>query len=132
MIKKFIFMVLPLTLIVISWDANPQDPPCVVMTPTENCSNPPGITIHLKSHKVTPANFCAEAGKTIRVNVVPRNDPVETVQTIAKDPANTWLNGTSASDPKGFELYVPADASGGYDYKVVFSDGYCIDPRISV
>lgn len=133
MIKKFIFTVVPLGLILVAWaqqDPVPQE--CVVVEFPGMCQSASGITIVRQAHIVAPLNYCASAGDDIQVSVAPYNGPVGTVETIAKDPANTWLNGTNDPDPNGFELIVPADVSGEYDYKVVFSDGYCIDPMIKV
>ena len=134
MIKKFVFTIVPIGLIFVAWGAQQvtvaQD--CVVMDPPGMCQSASGITINRQSHIVAPPNYCASAGEDIQVRVVPANGPVGTVVTSPKIPENTWLNGTNDPDPNGFELIVPADASGEYDYKVVFSDGYCIDPRISI
>ena len=134
MIKKFVFTVVPIGLIFVAWGAQQvtvaQD--CVVMDPPGMCANAPAITINTITHIVAPPNYCASPGENIQVRVVPAGGAVGTVETIAKVPANTWLNGTNDPDPNGFELIVPADASGEYYYKVVFSDGYCIDPRISI
>jgi hypothetical protein len=136
MIKKFIFTVVPLGLILVACEAQQDFVPkeCVVVDPPGMCANAPAIMIHTNTHIVAPPNYCASPGENIQVNVKPVGGEVGTVVTSPKTdiPENAWLNGGNESDPNGFELIAPPDAEGKYDYKVVFSDGYCIDPRISV
>ena len=135
MIKKFIFRVAPLGLILVACgQQEPVPEDCVVVDIPDMCANAPAITINTTSDIVAPPNYCASAGDNIEVRVVPAGGAVGTVVTSPKIdiPENAWLNGTNNPDPNGFVLIAPTDATGEYNYKVVFSDGYCIDPRISI
>ena len=51
----------------------------------------------------------------------------ETARVVSKGGAD-WSSG----DGGDFEIYVPDDASGDFDYAIYFPDDSCIDPRISV
>ena len=136
MIKKFIFTIVPLGLILVACEAQQDRVPkeCVVVDLPGMCASAPAIMIHTNTHKVAPPNYCARPGEDIQVNVRPIGGKVGTVVTSPKIdiPENAWLNGGNESDSNGFELIVPPDAEGEYNYKVVFSDGHCIDPMIKV
>jgi hypothetical protein len=55
------------------------------------------------------------------------------VATIPKDGETIWLIGKNDPDSGGFELKIPEDAADGdYDYMILFADGSCIDPRITL
>jgi hypothetical protein len=131
MYKKFIFM-LPISLILVGCAqqgsvANGCD--VVVIEPCTG--NPPAVTLNTNGQTVAPPHFCVKAGATVTFNVTPENGGVRTVATIPKNPTDFWLIGTNDPNQNGFELTAP-DSTGDYDYFVVFKDGHCIDPRISV
>ena len=100
------------------------------------CVNQASITISTKGHIVAPPHICPSPVQDIEVNVTPPNGKVGSVVTSPKkleDPEHDWLNGTNDLNADGFTLSPPKGSpKGDYDYKVTFSDGYCIDPRISL
>jgi hypothetical protein len=133
--NKLLVVSLPIALFLIS--CAPQQPipaECVHVNSRDQCSNAPSININRNSHDANPPNYCADAGEDIEVRVTPANGPIGTVRTIPKsdDPDHDWLNGTNNPGPNGFTLTAPDDASGEYRFYVVFSDGYCLDPRITI
>ncbi len=97
---------------------------CVIPSIPANCQAAPQITVNRNSMNVSPPNICASPGQTIPVQVRPMG---ETAEVVSKGGAG-WLSGNGGE----FEIYVPDDASGDFDYAIYFPDGSCIDPRISV
>ena len=107
----------------------------VVIEDCNSATQPDHITLTLGAHTVVPPNFCATAGGTVKFNVVP-NPPQSkpaTVGTIPKDGKTIWLIGKNDPDSGGFKLKIPEDAEPGkYSYMILFADGSCIDPRITL
>ena len=93
--------------------------------------NPPAINLNVNGQTVAPPHFCVGPGDTVTFKVTPQNGGTKTVATIPKDPTQFWLIGTNSPDQNEFELTAPT-TKGDYNYYVVFKDGHCIDPRISV
>jgi hypothetical protein len=93
---------------------------CDPMPVPDQCQNAPGVTINTYTRGIAPPNICVEAGKEIRVNVVPRGE----VRIAGK--TGGWPQGSGGS------FTVVAPEAGEYDYNVYFGDGSCIDPRMTV
>ena len=85
------------------------------------CQPGSGITINNQSRSVAPPNICVSPGQSISVTAVP--DGGASIQ----GKGGGWPNGSGSS----FTLTAP-NAPGEYDYNVFFSDGTCLDPRITV
>ena len=121
MMKKKILIAIPISLICfhgtsqVTAQAN-----CEQMNVPPVCQNAGGITINTQSRNIAPPNICAAPGQTINVNVVPNG----TVTISAKN--GGFPNGTGGA----FNLVAPD--VGDYNYNVIFEDGTCIDPRITV
>ena len=135
--------VLPL-MICLSACASVRSPPstastCTTITPSSSCGgdkNFPIITINTQAGLVIDrSNACVTPGSTIEFRVVPpgQND-VGSVSISAKDPADTWLNGTNSPDKKKIEILVPdwVPTHEEYDYAIYTSGGTCMDPRVEV
>lgn len=112
---------------------------CTHITPTSSCGGDksfPIVTINTQAALVVDrSNVCATPNSTIEFRVVPpgKND-VGSVSIVAKDPADTWLNGTNSPDKKKIEILVPdwVKADEDYDYAIYVSGGACLDPRVEV
>jgi hypothetical protein len=102
-------------------------PPVCVGNPADpklNINVAPGLT-------VAPPNVCAHAGTVIDIKVTPTIS-TESVSTVPKDPAHTWMAANN-SGPGPFEIRVPDKLpDGSYDYGVVTGSGHCLDPKITV
>jgi hypothetical protein len=85
------------------------------------CSGGGRININNNSKNVSPSNLCARPGESIEVIVTPSN----TTATVSGK-TGSWPYGSGSS----FLINAPVD--GNYDYNVIFEDGTCIDPRITV
>jgi hypothetical protein len=85
------------------------------------CQDGTRININNNGNALAPPNLCVDPGETIEVNVVPEGS----ASIEGKD--GGWPSGSGSS----FTLVAPEE-SGDYDYNVYFSDGSCLDPRISV
>jgi hypothetical protein len=97
-----------------------QEQECRTMSiPT--CQDGTRITINNNGNTVAPPNLCVDPGKAITVSVSPEGT---SARMEGKD--GGWPSGSGQS----FELVAPG--SGAYDYNVYFSDGSCLDPRITV
>lgn len=112
---------------------------CMTITPDSNCGgdkNFPIVTINTQSGVVIDrSNVCATPGSTIEFRVVPpAHNDVGSVSIRAKDPADTWLNGTNSPDNKEIKILVPSWVTTGenYDYAIYTSSGTCVDPRVEV
>jgi hypothetical protein len=97
---------------------------CVMQEPPPVCQNAQRININVNSRNIAPGNICIEPGDSITVNVTPNGASAR----IESKDGTAWLGGQGGS----FNIQVPEDASGEYDYDVYFPDGSCIDPRITV
>jgi len=111
-------------------------PGCEPLPPTGCVGNPnnPKVNINMVSHSVAPPNVCAKANLPIEFNVNfgAVTEEINTVGTLPKDLANTWLAQKNDTDPKQFYVTAPNTPGESYDYSVLFADGECRDPRISV
>ena len=94
---------------------------CHQMSVPPVCQGGGRININNTSKTVAPPNLCARPGESIYVNVT----PADTRASIAGK-SGGWPNAGGTS----FTITAPDE--GTYDYKVIFENGYCIDPRISV
>jgi len=120
--KKTILLAAPMSIVLFygSSQVTAQQGECESMTiPT--CQDGTRITINSNSKTVAPPNLCVNPGETITVNVSPDGTSASIE---GKD--GGWPSGSGSS----FTLVAPE--SGAYDYNVHFSDGSCLDPRISV
>ena len=99
-------------------------PACEVPDIPPVCQAAPGLTLTQNSVNVSPPNICASAGQSIPVQVQPRG---ATARVVSKSGA-PWLSGEGGN----FTIDIPPGTTGEFDYAVYFSDGSCIDPRISV
>ena len=120
--KKTILLAAPLGLVLFygTSQVTAQDGECRSMT-VPVCQGGTRITINNNSNTVAPPNLCVDPGETITVNVSPEGT---SARMEGKD--GGWPNGSGSS----FELVAPD--SGSYDYNVHFSDGSCLDPRITI
>lgn len=120
--KKTILLAAPLGLVLFYGTSRvtAQDPECESMT-IPVCQDGRQITINNNGKMVAPPNLCVDPGETITVNVSP-----EGTSASIEGKEGGWPSGSGTS----FELVAPE--SGTYDYNVYFSDGSCLDPRISV
>ena len=120
--KKTILLATPLGLVLLygASQVTAQDPECESMT-IPVCQDGRVITINNNGKTVAPPNLCVDPGETITVNVSPEGTSASIE---GKD--GGWPSGSGSS----FTLVAPE--SGNYDYNVNFSDGSCLDPRISV
>jgi len=94
---------------------------CQQMSVPPVCQPGGRININNRSKTVAPPNLCAAPGETIEVNVTPTGT---TASIIGK--SGGW------PDAGGPSFTITAPGEGDYDYKVIFEDGSCIDPRIKV
>lgn len=115
-----------------------RDQSCAVIDIPVGCDNgnpsAPQITINRQGVVVTPPNACAFKGATATFSLKPvaMNEPTNAI-IIPKYGAPSWLVGTNYPDKDKILITIPASAAeGNYDYSVVYSDGFCIDPRIVV
>ena len=94
----------------------------------------PQVNLNLQTMKANPPNVCANPGSTIKVNISPEPDSPGTVSVVAKNPTNTWLNGTNSPDSKTISIYVPEWVSLGGDnyYGFTTNLGTCVDPRVQI
>ena len=120
--KKTILLAAPLGLVLFygTSQVTAQDPECKSMD-IPVCQDGTQITINNNGKAVAPPNLCVDPGETITVNVSPDGTSASIE---GKD--GGWPSGSGSS----FTLVAPD--SGTYDYNVYFSDGSCLDPRISV
>ena len=121
--KKTILLAAPLGLILFygTSQVTAQDPPECEPMDIPVCQNARVITINNNGKSVAPRNLCIDPGETITVNVVPEGSAS------IEGKSGGWPTGSGSS----FTLVAPEE-SGEYDYNVYFSDGSCLDPRISV
>ena len=131
--KKMFVITLPIALLLASCVVPPVVPQqCVKLDPVA-CAPAAKITVTLANHGINPRNYCATAGQPIPVDVAPPNGQPGTVRFIPKNAANGWLQGVNSPNASGFVITPPnGTPPGEYEYYVVFSDGYCIDPRITI
>ena len=111
-------------------------PGCTPLPPVPVCvgnSSDPKVTINMTAHTVAPPNVCAKRGTDIQFKVVFGAVPVatDTVGTLPKNLSNTWLAAKNSVVAETFTITAPT-TDGKYDYSVLFADGQCRDPRISV
>ena len=120
--KKTILLAAPLGFVLFygTSQVTAQDPECESMT-VPVCQDGTQITINNNGRMVAPPNLCVDPGETIEVKVTP-----EGTSASIEGKNGGWPSGSGAS----FTLVAPD--SGTYDYNVYFSDGSCLDPRISV
>lgn len=110
---------------------------CVTLGYPEACTgnpNLPKVTINRNTLKVSPPRVCANSGTTLEITLVPtpEYEPGDTVIT-PKAAENDWLQGDNSGDKNLIEIEIPLETgTDEYDYKVDFSDGKCIDPRVDV
>lgn len=102
----------------------------------KNQSHAPTLIINTQVGLVIDHNnVCADRNSTITFNVVPpgKND-IGSVSIVAKNPEDTWLNGTNSPDKKKIEILVPdwVEVETGYEYAIHLSGGACLDPRVEV
>jgi hypothetical protein len=136
-----LLLILPL-MICLSACAGARVPPratCLVIAPSASCGGDkhfPIITINTQAGLVVDrSNACATPGSTIEFRVVPpgQND-VGSVSIRAKDPGDTWLNGSNSPNKMKIEILVPdwVTTQEKYDYAIYTSGGTCMDPRVEV
>jgi len=134
--KKLAFaMPLSIALIACAGQDSTTSKDCIAVAIPWRCVETAKININTKSRKVSPRHICPKPGEEIVVNVTPAGKDVGSVATSPKisDTELDWLNGTNDPDADEFTLSPPEGSpKGNYDYKVTFSDGYCLDPRISL
>lgn len=120
--NKKILLAAPLGLLVFygTSQVTAQHDECESMT-IPVCQNGNRININNNGNVVAPPNLCVDPGETITVSVSPDGTSA-TIE--SKD--GVWPNASGSS----FTLVAPG--SGTYDYNVHFSDGSCLDPRITV
>lgn len=136
--KKILF-VLPLCGLFVScapMDTTPDE--CVSFVYSGDCDGDkhfPLVTLNTNTLNISPKRVCAVRESTIEFRVVPpgKND-VGSVTVRAKDPLDTWLNGSNSPDEMKIEIFIPAwvEPEEDYDYAIYLSDGQCIDPRVRV
>ena len=97
-----------------------QEQECRTMS-VPACQDGTRITINNNANTVAPPNLCVDPGETITVNVSPDGTAAR-----IEGKSGGWPNGSGSS----FELVAPE--SGTYDYNVYFSDGSCLDPRVTI
>lgn len=141
--NKNVFLLLTLGLILTGCaaidgaDEHTQPMTCIEPDPISGpCNgNPsaPMVNLNLSTMKANPPNVCANPGSTIEVTISPPPGSIGTVSVTAKDPTNTWLNGTNAPDPQKIFIYVPPGVSLGNNYYgFTTSLGTCVDPRVDI
>ncbi|RLA37158.1 MAG: hypothetical protein DRR15_02825 [Gammaproteobacteria bacterium] len=120
--NKKVFIAIPLCLIVLhgTSQVTAQDN-CEPMGSLPACQGGGQININNNSHNVSPPNLCAAPGETIQVNVTPAGT---SASIFGKSGAWPSASGTSFS--------ITAPDEGAYNYNVVFDDGSCLDPRITI
>ena len=120
--KKKVFSAIPLCLIVLhgTSQVTAQDN-CEPMDVPPVCQGGGQININNNSNNISPRNICAEPGQTIEVIVTPAG-------------TSASIFGKSGGWPSasGESFSITAPGEGVYNYNVVFDDGTCYDPRISV
>lgn len=121
--KKTILLAAPLGLVLFygTSQVTAQDDECESMS-IPVCQDGRQITINNNGKMVSPPNLCVDPGETIEVNVTPDGTSAS-----IESKEGGWPSGSGSS----FTLVAPEEA-GSYDYNVYFSDGSCLDPRISV
>lgn len=112
---------------------------CTYMAPDSSCDgdkNFPIVTINTQAGLVIDrSNVCATRGSKIEFRVVPPGlNDVGSVSISAKNPADTWLNGTNSPDKEKIEILVPdwVTTKEKYEYAISTSSGTCMDPRVEV
>ncbi len=85
------------------------------------CQDGRRININNAGHTMGPPNICVSTGEIITVDVTPNGT---TASIIGK--SGGWPQGS------GSTFMITAPEPGAYEYKVIFEDGSCIDPRITV
>ena len=112
---------------------------CTVITPDSSCDgdeNFPIVTINTQAGLVIDrSNACVTRGSKIEFRIVPPGlNDVGSVSIRAKDPADTWLNGTNSPEKKEIVILVPdwVTIEETYDYAIYMSSGTCMDPRVEV
>jgi hypothetical protein len=131
--KKNILFALPLSALALACAQDGLECETVTMDSCQgNPDSPMDININVASGlTVAPPNICTRAGKVIDIIVTPATSS-ETVETIPKDPAHTWMAANN-SGPGPFEIRVPDELPDGrYDYGVETGSGHCLDPRFTV
>ena len=120
--KKTILLAAPLALVLFygTPHVTAQQPECKTMS-VPTCQDGTRITINNNSNTVAPPNLCVDPGETITVSVSPEGSSAR-----IEGKSGGWPSGSGST----FTLVAPE--SGTYDYNVYFSDGSCLDPRISV
>lgn len=108
-----------------------MDYECEIVQIPACTGNPQSINVNINSKNIAPPNYCAGPDETITFKVTPATTPIRTVAVIPKDPGNIWMIGTNDPDATEFTIKTPP-APGEYGYTVIFADGDCIDPRITV
>ena len=108
-----------------------MDYECEIVQIPACTGNPPSININVNSKNIAPPNYCAGPGETITFKVTPNNAPIRSVAVVPKDPADIWMIGTNDPDANEFTVVTPS-SSDEYGYTVIFANGDCIDPRITV
>jgi len=120
--NKKVFIAIPLCLVVLhgTSQVTAQDN-CEPMGELPACTGGGRITINNNSHNVSPPNLCAAPGEIIEVNVTPTGSSAS-----IEGKSGDWPNESGPS----FTIRAPGEDS--YDYNVIFEDGTCLDPRITV
>ncbi len=94
---------------------------CEPMEIPSVCQGGNRININTNSKNISPRNVCARPGEAITVSITPAN-------------STATIEGKNGGWPYGLggTFTIVAPEEGTYDYNVIFEDGTCIDPRISV
>lgn len=93
--------------------------------------SPPAITINVQAKTIAPRNYCAPPNSVVKFQVRPINSPLRSAAVVPKHPGDTWMIGTNDPNANEFTVETPATLAE-YGYTVIFADGTCIDPRITV
>lgn len=121
--KKAILLAAPLGLLVAygTSQVTAQDGQCEQMDIPPVCQPASRININNNSKNVSPPNICVSAGQSITVSVSPAGTTAS-----VEGKGGGWPYGS------GSDFTLEAPGSGDYDYNVIFEDGSCLDPRITV
>ena len=104
---------------------------CEIVSIPVCTGSPPSITINVQAKTIAPRNYCAPPNSVVRFDVRPINSPLRSTAVVPKNPGDTWMIGTNDPDANEFTVETPATLDE-YGYTVIFADGTCIDPRITV
>lgn len=118
--------------------ANKSTLTCDHITPGKVCfgNGKAPVLVNTQANVVVDhENVCVSRNEYITFNITPpgKND-AGAVSIVAKDPNDTWLNGTNSPDKKKIEILVPGwvKIGGIHDYAIYVHGESCLDPRVEV